>query len=260
MITNDNYSKYKGDFKKLNVYSIMVAAISITLILFFIFLPVFQYSQRRELTDREKLECIFLSEDELVKKYGLYTDEAKQDFIDNGIITEHVNFSIFNSFMEDVQAITNKNSGSQSFTIVLFVYTLVEIAYSLFIFGASLKDLLTFSLGFNNDSYLLRYNKIKKSGEEKEKKSFFQKTSIFNLFYLVIFDVLFSKYLFSIGDFNSHLLTKVSGVSFLIVFPILFLISFFVIKLLKVKANKKLLLKITKEDGDVSDKITASSL
>ena len=106
----------------------------------------------------------------------------------------------------------------------------------------------------NEDSTMLMYNEMLKTGGNKKKENIFKKQTAMNVVILAIFDVIFSKingeFLTSIGIYNSRHMINFSGVSVSIAIIVVLLISYITLNSMRKKETEKMLLEITRAEFD----------
>ena len=212
-----NYLKYKSNFEKDNLYQILLNILSIVAVVLVIFAPIFSVT------------------------VGLGDFKATS------------NYSTFNEFMLSVKCLSSGSSEETLIALEFIIFPAVAIIMGIIILIISIKQLIETASNRTEDSYMLSYNLIKKSGTEQEKKSFFKQQTIYSLVLSVIFEVFFAKLfgrLFREGGIPMTLsyLAYVNGISFWAFILAFVFIGYIVIHVIKSKNLKNLKIAILKEE------------
>ncbi len=232
------FLKYIPNVKRINVMSLIAQSISICLILCMIFLPI--YKREYEPDDIESLEqLIEISENGYLEKSFSLFDELK-------ILISQLTSS------EKSESNTAKISIITIFPIFEALFAIIFLCMTVF---SAIKTLSLLQSGEN--STMLMYNEMLKTGGTKKKEKFFKNRFVVSVLFYAIFDIVFTKIFSSIlvgsSDFrtidirNMVHFTGMSG-SFAII--IILLICYIISNAIHKKESEKMLLDITKSEFD----------
>ncbi len=228
------YLKYKGDFEKSSLFSIILWTITLVGVLALIFLPVFQ---------------------------------IKLEFEGTTLATEE--FSMLDELRYNIEGLKSSSAELASVGYLMMLFPIFTMMMGAILLIIGIKNLFEEITGRNEDAYMIKYSQIKKSGGEKEKKKFFRQQTMYSFFMMFIFSVVYAKILgalFSkIGesvDIYSYLM-DVNGISVWGILGIILFVGYIVVHVLKSKKDKEIMLKITKEEFEtenVSEETTEETL
>ena len=228
------YLKYKGDFEKSSVFSIISWAVTLVGVLALIFLPVFQITL--------KIEGITLATKE---------------------------FSMLDELLYNIDGLKSSSSELASLGYMMMLFPMFTMMMGAILLIIGVKNLFEEITGRNEDAYMIKYSQIKKSGGEKEKKKFFRQQTLYSFFMMFIFSVVYAKILGALFstieesiDIYSYLM-DVNGISVWGILGIILFAGYIVVHVLKVKKDKEITIKITKEEFDtenVSEEKTGETL
>ncbi len=242
------YLKYSDKFKKLNLLSIIMHCVTIVTIIAFIFLPMF-------VCEREITEADFGGD---LEKFMQYLQTLSPEELLSGkapTITE--SFSMFDELMKNLSGLSGGESYDVYFSMLAMLFPLFTVIMGVILIVLSAKQLYEKINGYKNfESFcMLEYSSIKKSGEGREKKSFWKKQNIFafSAYYVMAFvfgKVEASMYNISGAPFN---VTDISyfgnaKISATIVVGIILLVANIILSVMVKKKKDEINLEITKEE------------
>jgi len=231
------YLKYKGKFEKQNLYSIIFSVLAIIGILLFIFAPFFRISFRN------------------------LNENQSYTYVNSGIITledlssEGKNFSIFNDFM----FIMNHLDFSKDIDYVIFlvgIFTVYTVIFSAIYLIIEIIKLFRTISERNDNSYMIKYAQIKKSGDKKEKNQFFKNNILLSIVFYIVFSIIYGKIFAPMLIGSNNLIVSymcaLNDISIFIILPVIILIAYIALLIIKSKEEKALKIAIIQEDMEES--------
>ena len=230
-------AKYKPQVIKISVLTLCAQIASFFLVLALVFLPMYVSSPSNinAIQDMDDLREIFLNDGKMT--FSLW-DDLKL---------------IFDALISGME------SGDESISSMLILemgmfplFELLMIIFLLVSIGMSMYEQIN-NLCNAEDSTLLKYNEIKKSGMTRVKPSFWKKQTIFTVVIYAIFDIIFTKIIgklmlgFSNTDCYRNMM-DFSGISFYAVIVIVLLVGLAVVQTIAKSAEKNMKLSIAKEE------------
>nr|MBO4518079.1 hypothetical protein [Clostridia bacterium] len=212
------YLKYKGDFEKTSIFSIVLLAITIAGVLALIFLPIFKITE---------------------------------EFAG---ITATKEFSMLDELKYNIDGIKSSSQNSSMVGYLMMVFPLLTMVMGAILLIMSVKNLFEEISNRNEDAYMVKYSQIKKSGDEKEKKKFFKQQTLYAFFGYIIFAVVFAKIdsaMFSKSGASISIysyLMDVNGISVWGILSIFLFVGYVVVHVLKKKKEKEININIIKEE------------
>ena len=202
-----------------------------------VFLPIYKYRYEPELNDLENYEQLVE-----VSKTGYLEDS----------------FSLFDDLKIIVSQITS--SEDSGLDIVVFFETgffaMFQVLYGIIILCITVSSIMkTISLIQNGEnSTMLMYNEMLKTGSSKKKENFFKKQAVITMILYAAFDIIFTK-VFGLlfENFNvdcARNMVNFSGVSTSITVVIILLGCYIVSNAMRKKETEKMLIDITKSELD----------
>lgn len=213
------YLKYKDDFNKTSIFSIILWAITIAGVLALIFLPVFKIEVKYE-----------------------------------GITLATKEFSMLDELLYNIDAMNSSSSNLSMVGIEMMIFPALTVVMGAILFVIGVKNLFEEINNRNEDAYMVKYSQIRKSGGEKEKKKFFRQQTLYAFFVYIAFAVFFAKIfggIFANGGISladASYLSEMNGISIWGILGILLFVGYVVVHVLKTKKEKEITVKITKEE------------
>ncbi len=176
----ERYLKYREDFKKVNLYSLIREILAMILILLIIFLPIYSYSY----------EMNFMEQDfPTMEAYLEFIKNLTPEQILNGTATVNGNCSVFDELLSLIQAFGKQNSASEVESMINYIVgMLIMFPAATILFGVislcmSGKNTYESVMNFqkNDDYTLLEYTKLKKTGTTEGKVKIFRQQNIYSL-------------------------------------------------------------------------------
>lgn len=163
-------------------------------------------------------------------------------------------FSMFNEAMLFVDALRSSESGPNylMYSLLVEIFPIFVIIMGIITVIIQIKKLFGDIANLGEKSLAITYAQIVKTGEEKEKKSFFKQNTLFSFIIYFIFAIIYGKILGGLLRIPTYM-SNLSGISAIIVIPVLLLVAFFAVSFVKNKAYKTLLYKILSEEDDNSN-------
>lgn len=218
---NEQYLKYKDDFKKQCVYNVISSCFSIITMLFIFFLNIFNYHLKAE--------------------------------------NVSIDFSLFNITKEIFSNLNNLEPFSFAIYIFLIgsiVFFIIGIFQSGFF---TFKNF--FNVFHLEDYSITKYDEIKSKSEYTNLKKQFRSFASNQLFYVAIVYFLFAlifiksfKNTINGATYYIYLLAYVNGTNALIILPIITFIITIIFSIMSKQITKKIRLSILKEDYKINEK------
>ena len=230
----DNQMIYKEQFKKTNILSLCMQILTILMILFLIFLPIYQCNCT--MTDTFEFDS---PEEEL---------EAVGEMLLNGYVKR--NFSLF----EEIKLMYQQyKSGDFEIYVILYeaLFPLFQIIDGVVLLFMIIKQMMGTISGLMNpeDDALLKYQEIKKMGTEQKKNSWMKSQSAYTLVTYAIFDIIFARMFGSLmGNASIRHMTEFSGVSAFGYIALVLVVVYFIIGSIAKAEKKKIQLAIAREE------------
>ncbi len=239
------YLKYADKFKKINLLSIIMQCVTIVMILAFLFIPMFVY-------EREITEADFGGD---LEKFLQYLETlSAEELLSGKAPTIKENFSIFDELMKNLSAFSSNGEYSSMIGMLLMLFPLFTVIMGVILLvmaGKQLYERITANNDFESFC-MLEYSSIKKSGEGREKKSFWKRQNIFafTMYYVMsfIFGKVETKMYGSIIDVSSFTYWVGASVSGWIVLGVLLLVASVVLSVMIKQKKTEVTVEITKED------------
>ena len=219
------YIKYKGDFEKSNLFSIISNIIAIVGVLFLILAPVFRINLSLE-----------------------------------GLVIETKDFSLLDELFLNIEGIKSASNETAMVGYLMIMMPALSILMGVITLILCIKNLLDEISNRNDNAYMIKYAQIKKSGGEHEKKKFFQQQNLYAFFIYIVFDVAFAKL---IGAMISKIpetiglysyLLYVNGVATFGYFGIGLVIAAIIVSAVKKNIDKNVMVNVLKDDFDGNNK------
>ena len=234
------YLKYLPRVKNINLLFLFVQIITILLVFSMVFIPIYKYKYEPELTDIENYEQ-FLEATETG-----YLEGSFSLFDDLKIIISKITSSL-DSESDELESMSYFMTGA---------FAVFEVIIGIVLLFSSISSMTkTVSrIQQNEDSTMLMYNEMLKTGGNKKKENIFKKQTAMGMVIFAIFDVIFSKIygelLASIGVYSARHMINFSGVSVSIAIIVVLLISYITLNSMRKKETEKMLLEITRAEFD----------
>lgn len=238
------YLKYRSDFGKINIYTLILDALSIIFTLMLVFLPICQRT------------VIVSLENGLTEEIYFSAFAAVTPSLENGLM-EKVNFSFFDEVLNISKTIIAGDGGYNGLFLFYFgIAPFATVAYSLVYICICIKSLIVDIGNLNNiEEYsMLNYTAIKKRGGEKETKKLMRNQTIYSSISLAIMSIVFGFILKGLLGNDYDILSSfanICGFSIWAIFIVLVLVGFIVISTLNKKCKKNLTVKILNEEYSV---------
>ena len=238
--------EYRTPVRRSVIFSIVKNALTIAIVLAVLFAPIF--TCERSVSD--------LTAEELLQVQIPESEGALEKFWTEGKIEQR--FSLF----EDMKLLGKMLFGEEGrkgdivFVSVLYEglfldFILISMVMLTVMAGKQLFSEIQELSGIDQTT-LLMVNQLKKSGDEKKKRSAFRQQTVYALFMYVLFDVVFSRLfggLFEIGGVRGvRKMDCFSGVSFWFVLVLVLVVVYVVIDSKKKQVDKQMLLSITEKE------------
>lgn len=213
------YLKYKEDFEKTSIFSIVLWAITIAGVLVLIFLPVFKITVEFE-----------------------------------GITIATKEFSMLDEFLYNIDGIKSSSSAASELGYVMIIFPLFVLIEGALFLIIAVKNIFEEITNRNEDTYMVQYSYIKKSGGKKEKKKFFKQQTIYSFFMILLMAVVFAKIGGEMYAKNGSsvpiysYLIDVNGISVWGILGVFLFVAYIVVHVLKKKKEKEIVVKILKEE------------
>ncbi len=242
------YKKYTEQVKKKNILELVLQVLALLMILAIIFVPIYK-------CDVKSISYVPIYENQVVSG-GLIPITMPVMVGTQKVVTSagSMFFSFFNDAYNLIKQGFDVLSSGETYTAYFLLlegmYPLIIIVQSIMLIVMSIKQIAASvsSLLDTNTGAMIEYNRLSTSSGSGEKPGFFKKQTAYNIVYLMGLDVVFSK-LFSLilGSSSVRYLSDVSGVSPFIVIPVILLIGYIVVSVIKKKTEKKMLVEIVNE-------------
>ncbi|MBE6691186.1 MAG: zinc ribbon domain-containing protein [Ruminococcaceae bacterium] len=244
VVPKEEWKKYKPNMKKICYFKFASLALSALLVLSLIFLPIYTCKYEPESLDElagefetlEDLEKV-LNEGKLNRKFSLFED-----------------FTLIVGNLLDSEI----HSGEKMIVMLTGLFCVFEVIFSIVLVISIASQISKTVRDIQNldDSTMLLYNQISKSGNSGKKEKVMKKQTalsivlyaIFDVIYAVMFGDLFKK-LVSVE--SNRYMSDLTGVSEWIVLVLALLAGYFVIQHLRTREEEKVLLNIIKEESKV---------
>ena len=178
------YKRYTEDVKKLTILRLISYAMSVLLVLAFLFLPI--YKATIDVYDVDDFSITFNEKD-------------AEEVLEDGHVTR--SFSAFKDFKYLLDKALDSLDDSESFDLFMIFYSILFMVGFEILFGVTssislilkarkdISDLQTI-----DDTTLLRYQEIKKTAGVAKKDSFIQRQHIYSFVLYALFDIVFAKF------------------------------------------------------------------
>lgn len=234
------YKEFIEDYKKNNIVELILNICTLLLLCVYIFIPIFT----------ARIENI-----ELFPNLVL-TGTQEVNFFLNGYVD--INFSIFDDFMNIVNYF--KAAGDygleEAMSLLDCLFNPMIIIMSVILFICNIVNIFKISSNLINldDSTLLMYNEIAKTGTKKTKESFMKKQTFFSLVLYFIFDIAFIYVMKGFYDMFDNVcqryLNYINGVSNLFYLFILLFVIYLILYCVFRRMSKKIKLRIVRKEID----------
>lgn len=257
-----SYLQYQDRFKKINLLSLIMHALSLILVFAVIFLPLFSYSYTH------KISLSDFNGD--YESYLNFLATLSPEEAIKGEITALKSFSLFDELMQNLNGLQSEGEFTLMFAVMFIIYPCFTIISGAVLLFQSGKQLYSAIKALNNieDFCLLEYSSIKKSGSNTGKKNFLKGQFTFTFIVFFIFTIIFAKLFGFIANelYASFATIKLEDISFLAIFTdisawifviIAIFIAYLVASWLRKKEKNDILLAITKEEYQTASAPTA---
>lgn len=231
------YMRYSSEFKKISILSIILSALSILIVLAFVFLPLFQGYRELRIEDLENNPAIPV------------------EALENGRIK--VDFSVFDDFLYNLDKTIN-NSGSDStlsyFNYVYLLFPGFTLIMGLFLLIAEIRKIIETVTTNNEDGYMITYREVKANAGKKVKVNFFKQQSLYSFLIFIIFDVVYGLLFGKLSQLDQSiklrtaLFTDLTGVSYFIILIGIITVGYIILSVLRKNYEKQTIVKILKEE------------
>jgi len=237
---------YRDRFKTQNILNLVAQILTLVMLICLLFLPI--YSAQVPFDDLSWDDLEDIDEDDII--------------IDDDDMYVVKNFSAFDelSLFIDTLLPDKDKDDEEDEENIFSMMAIVDNLFILFEFAFAIVVLITFIPNIKNiiddltnpdAASLIKYNEIKKSGGIKVKENMFKKQMALSVVMYAVFDVvytkLFSKLYGSFGVSSARMMNYVSGPSVWVIFPILAIVAFAIVKGVVGSIEKKVKVEIFME-------------
>ncbi len=236
--TEKPYVKYKPTVRKINIFTIIMHACAICLVLCMLFLPIYKCRYEPNIEDIENLEQL-------------------EDALEDGYLEK--NFSLAEDVVITIKALMPENSeNAYGFfgvtSLLIGMFAMFEMVFGVIIIVTSVIAIFKTANGMMDEdqSAMLTYDAMLKTGQKDKKEGVFKKQMVLSFVLYAVFDIIFTlidgKMFANISTESTvpvRNMVNFSGVSGFISIMAITLVGYFVVSFLKRKETNNMLSSIT---------------